>query len=348
MRTAAVVAIMGGALVLHGCVATNAVTGQAAADVAGMATQVSADAGAALETAEARRRDAWTALIASDPSCAPVHPLRVYVPLRPPVPPLPPTCVVAGPDGRDRSFPGWSVAELDFAPAQHAAIQPTIDMMAAVAAYGAALGVAASPAPARDVAAQLDKALALATRARTTAVALGATQLPDPARLLSSDQVEVAAGLITLIQRAREEARAVGRIRQRFVADRPAVDATLVRLKTQLGQWQGIIAEAFVDVAINSMKQAYRREAPRLDFDGRRRRLEAIAATERLHADATAANVQFAAAADALIAANAELATLLAGQPSPERRAQAARIGRERSAAALDLLARGLAAWTLG
>jgi hypothetical protein len=344
MRAATAVALIG-SLLLPGCVATSAVTGQAAVDVAGMATRLSSDAGAVLEAAEARRRDAWMALIASDPSCAPVQPIRVYVPLRPPVPPLPPTCVVTGPDGRDRAFPGWSVAELDFAPAQAAAIQPTIDMMAAVAAYGAALSAAAAPTPARDIGAQLEKALALATRARNTAVALGATQVPDPARLLSSDQAEVATGLMTLIQRARQEARAVSRIRAAFAQDRPTVDATLARLKAQLGQWQGIIAEGFVDVAINSMKQAYRREAPRLGFDGRRRRLEAIAATERLHADATAANVQFAAAADALVAANAELAGLLAGRPSPERRAQAARIGRERAAAALDLLARGLAAW---
>ena len=162
------------ALALSGC-AVDTLRIEGANDVATASTAVVTQANAALDRAKAQRQKAYATLIASDPSCLPISPLYLFVPLGPPVKgaPVAPLCA----DGPDDKFPGYRVEKREADTIGAEALRPTVALVAALADYEAALAkVVAEPEP--DVSKELQGIFDKASDARTIAELLSGSTLP--------------------------------------------------------------------------------------------------------------------------------------------------------------------------
>lgn len=328
------------AIALSGC-GMNAVIVGAAGEQGRAATAIAVQSRAALAAVDQRRRDAYVALIASDPSCTPVNPIYIFVPRNAPTGPpsakdAPPLCA----KGANDMLPGYVAERLEFSAVSAETIQPTIDLIAALATYGAAMtDIVEAPKP--NVADDLAAALDIAVGAKALAESLGASGLPN----LGQDQVATATKLVALLSELAQERRQVRDIRRLFAEQAPAIDTILGELDAQLTLWQRDIGGSYAGTLKQSLLGAYGRERERTTFDQRRALAALVVEAREEPQRIAAATKRFSAAIDEFRAGQQSLANLLAGHPTPEQRAAAARISRQRFATALTLLAETITAW---
>jgi hypothetical protein len=178
-------------LLLAGC-ATNALRVESADEVSQLSRGLSIAAKIQLEAASQRRTQAYTSLIASDTSCQPNNPVYIYVRQNAGVKPA----SLCAPDSVT-PIPGHDIVELDLGPIAAESLEPTYNLIGAIAAYGTALNKIVET-PNADIAGDIATAIALAGRAEALAKGLGASGIPS-VKALSDDQVKTASALLQFL-----------------------------------------------------------------------------------------------------------------------------------------------------
>ncbi|MBV7257166.1 hypothetical protein KCG44_10270 [Pacificimonas sp. WHA3] len=303
---------------------------------AGIVADVSRDA---LRQIEARRQQAFVTLVASDLSCEPVNPLMILVPTGAAIGKTDvPLCWGGGGDVPA----GYEVKALDFGAFPADAVQPTVDLIAAIAAYGGAMAKIAEQ-PNADIAADIADAIDLATRAEAHAAAIGLTKIRVAGRL-SSDQVETAANLIALLRDLQRERRQVRDARRLYAERGAAMGETFARLKRQLRMWEMIAGEGADQSIVTSLQRAYRNERAALSFEERQSLVTMVRGAALRAERAGEMALSVAKALDELQQANDALGRQLMA-PSRDDAAQAAMLSRQRIGTALDLIVDAVSAW---
>jgi hypothetical protein len=349
---------------LSGC-GMNALRVQSASNVASLSESVSTEANRILSDAQDRRQDALVTLVASDPSCSPQFPLWIYTPdatFLPPRPgetkPSPPLCAagkLAGPN-----YPGYTRVEFNMSPIAQDALRPTVDLIAAVGAYGQALSKVINE-PKADITKELGEAIGLAEKAKAQAVALGVSGLPNLPSL-TKDQIDTAGALIQMVYDLAREKRQVTAIAElhrkhsaklgvacpaKQDADSPPCterDGLLTKLRTQVQNWASIVSTGAAQADVESLNRAYLSERKDLSFEGRRAFVSLVLDAAKEPERIRKASEAFGESVAALSSANANLDRQLFS-PNKEDKAAAGVITRQRIVSALSLVLKAVTAW---
>ena len=281
---------------------------------------------------EARRRAAAAALVASDPSCLPLTPLRIQV-LRDPRAAPAPLCL-----GDAAPAPGHSAFAIDIADSPRAILAPRIALLAAVADYADALA-AILDAPKRDVAAELTAFADQADRlARFTNFVAG-TDIPGITEAAASEQGQSLIALIAFADQLAREARDVKAVRA-LVAERGAtVDRALAALAVQVDVWGKGAARTADDLYGNALFRSYLRGRADLSAAQREELAARIFAARATARDGPARAAEVSAAITLAATAQAGLRDALARRFTPEQRRAAARLNIDRLTRALGMIA---------
>lgn len=359
MRTNAFTVILASGL-LAGC-GLNAVRVQTAGEVAKLSSSVSESAKQIIDDAQRRRNQSLVSLIASDPSCEPTVPLLIFVPdeasplphpdaEKPAV--VPPLCADGVPGTNP---PGYKKAELDLSPLATEAVKPTIDLIAAVSAYGQALSKIVER-PKTDISVELESVLALANKALAQTEILGDSGLPNIANL-AENQKSTALALIQFaidLQYERQQVKDIRILYPKYSSklgqycnqdDQGCVASGIYdELAQQVRLWSFAIAEGHAEINVGNMQRAYRRERNDLGFEGRRAFIVLVQDAAKEMSRIRHSSDQFEKAIVSLSKVNQELGRQL-NNPSKKDREKAAAISRQRTINALSLILKAAAAW---
>jgi hypothetical protein len=337
----------------------NSVRVETAGQVAKLSDSVSTLATGIIDDAQARRDRSLISLVASDASCELTFPILIYAPngLEAPEPNVAvPLCA----DGAGaKAHQGYSIEKLDFNPLTTEAIRPTIDLIAATAAYGEALSKIVDR-PKADVAKELDSVLSLAGKAHAQATALGIKGLPS-LDILSEDQKKTATDLIQMVVDLEHERRQVKDIKLlypkyaeklgRFCSETDLTDDPKCKnsgiysnLGSQIANWSVVVSTGQAQINIINLQRAYRNERNGLSFEGRVAFLSLVQDAAKEPGRVQSAKKVFEEALGALSSANVVLGRQLFN-PNKDDRQKAAKIAQERILNALSLVLKAVMAW---
>lgn len=340
-------------LSLSGC-GLNAVRVETATSVASLSETVANQANDILADGQARRDKALVTLVASDPSCELSFPIFVYLPTNPSFSdPKVPLCADSE---RGKPQRGHKIEKLDLSPLGPDAMRPTVDLIAATAAYGDALSKIVER-PKADISKTLSDALALAQRAHAVATALGAKGLPGLPSI-SDDQKNTATALIQMISDLAYEQRQVKDIEALFVKNAaklgrycredagPTCRSTGVyaQLAEQVEEWSSVVGEGASQQTLINLQRAYRRERNKLGFEGRVAFVTLIQEAGKEPDRVRQATALFKEALASLSDTNGDLGRQLFA-PNDEDRKRAAEITRDRIMKAMSLVLKAAMAW---
>ena len=338
MKRSILLFVMAPASLVVGACGLNSVRVHSGGEVGAVATAVSEQAKIALAVAAGKRDEAWASLIASDTSCAPVDTLFLIVPDRPGLP-RQKLCA----DGSASPVPpGFSLEEADGHPIPVEAIQPTLDLVGAVAVYGAAMSRIASE-PKVDVSEDIAKAIGLAGKAEALATALGASKVPG-IKDLGDDQKKSAIALINFFAELAHEKQQAKEIGILYDTNKDVIAAQLTTLEQQVTNWSEVIAKNSARVNLKNLERAYATEKDAMAFEKRLTMVTAILDARRSPERIDRAAAQFKGSVQQLRESQDALGNAL-HDPTPEQRRIAAAISRERAITALSLIADGISAW---
>jgi hypothetical protein len=319
--------------------AGNALRVEAAADVHGAADTFVNDAHAALDDARVQRLQANAALVASDVSCEPLR--RIVVQRR------------TGGARRGRvplcassAAPrlNYQLDEIDLRPISEDSLKPTILLIGAIGDYGAALGKIAAR-PDVDISKELGSFAGRASSASALANGLLGTHLPDPEKLLATDQAKSALALLQFFAGLANEQAKVRDINRYVAAHGAKVEAVIPELRAQLRNWIVAISQGDAEIYQNSLVRAYGNERTHWSFD---QRLAFATRVNESRAQSAAAPARAAALDQALTDfadAEATLRRMLAGDFTPAERRRMAKIQGQRMLDALDLISKTVIAF---
>lgn len=330
----------GGLLLLSGC-AMNVVRLESADQVSLSANAVVAQSNAALDAISRRRLQALQMLIASDPSCPATREIYIFVPIGPPVPgaTLPPLCAL----GKDDTRPGYRTKQLCFDRVGADRLKPTVLMIAAITEYGAAYRTIVAK-PKIDVSAILASAAQKAADAKAIADAV----LPDAVPAvpdLETRQARSAEALVQFLVDLADEARRARDVSKVYETASPKIDAMLDELDAQLADWTRATTLAYAEIETSALRRAYVNGRDKLTFEGRRAFVELIQKSEFEQNGVRRTANLLSEAIGELSKANSALGDLLAGKPTAEQRARAARINEDRIIRALRLSVAAATSW---
>ena len=316
---------------LAGC-AGNAMRLEAAGAVQRDSRAAIAASARYLDAIEARRRAAAAALVASDPSCLPLTPLRIQVPLDPRAAPAP-LCL-----GDAAPAPGHTTFAIDVADSPRAVLEPRIALLAAVADYADALA-AILDAPRTDVSAELTAFADQADRLARFGAFVAGTDIPGINAAAASEQGQSLVALIAFADQLAREARDAKAVRA-LVAERgAAVDRALAALAVQVDVWGKGAARTADDLYGNALFRSYLRGRADLSAAQREELAARIFAARAAARDGPARAAEVSAALTLARAAQAGLRDALTGRFTPEQRRAAARLNIDRLTRALGLIA---------
>lgn len=318
-------------LLLAGC-AGNAIRLEAAGAVQRDAQAAVAAAGRYFDEVEARRRAAAAALVASDPSCLPLTPLRIQVPLAPAASPAP-LCLADG-----APAPGHTAFAIDIADSPRSVLEPRIALVAAVADYADALA-AILDAPRIDVAAELTAFADQADRVARFANFAAGTDIPGISAAAAGEQGQSLIALIAFAHDLAREAKDVKAVRALVAARGATVDRALAALGTQVDVWGRGAARTADDLYGNALFRSYLRGRADLSAAQREELAARIFAARAAARDGPARADAVKAAIDLAATAQKGLRDALAGRFTPEQRRAAARLNLDRITRALGLVA---------
>lgn len=328
------------ALALGGC-GVDALRVEGASDVATASTAVIGQANAALDQAKARRQRAYATLIASDPSCLPVSPLYMFVPLGPPTrgAPVAPLCA----DGPDATFPGYRAEKRETYTIGAEALRPTVALIGALADYEAALAkVVAEPKP--DVSKELQGIFDKASDARTIAELLSGSTLPALPDL-ASKQVKAATDILQFAATLLQQHGQATRIRAIVSGQHDRIAAVQTDLIAQIDEWQTVASTGYAEVVAANLRRTYASGRRPMDFTARLELLSAIAQADSDLASIPQTTATLKRAVATLGDADATLADRLSGNLSAADRKRAAEIARQQIFEGLHLIAGAVVAW---
>ncbi|MGB3722397.1 MAG: hypothetical protein WA979_06200 [Pacificimonas sp.] len=344
--------ILAAAALLSAC-GGNRLSVEQAGRTAVLATEIGAQTGAILSEARARREEAFHNLVASDPSCDPVTPLYIFVPTGPPVIPedgepavTPPLCAPSATASwtSDTDPPVlYRSRDLEFPLITDLAVEPTVKLAAAVAAYGGALADIAET-PEVDITGDIDTALGLANDALTLAEGLGASGAAEIV-VLSGEQRQTATTLVNFLLQLRQEARQVEKIKELVRRDGAAVEEALASLGRQIELWNGIVARGYAGMSATALRRAYGGLKRTSDFGERKAFLALIADAEGAKARADIASGRFRTALADMSVSHVELKQIVFDAPTVEQRRRIAQINRGRLRQGLTLIGKAVASW---
>ncbi|VXD01182.1 hypothetical protein [Sphingomonas sp. 8AM] len=281
---------------------------------------------------EARRRAAAAALVASDPGCLPLTPLRIQIPLDPRATPAP-LC-----PGDAAPAPGHAAFAIDIADSPRAILAPRIALLAAVADYADALA-AILDAPKTDVVAELTAFADQVDRVARFGNFVAGTDIPGINAAAASEQGQSLIALIAFADQLAREARDVKAVRA-LVAERGAtVDRALAALTVQVDVWGKGAARTADDLYGNALFRSYLRGRADLGAAQREELAARIFAARAAARDGPARAAEVSAALALAATAQAGLRDALAGRFTPAQRRAAARVNIDRLTRALGLIA---------
>lgn len=320
--------------------AGNALRIEGADAVGKAATDFTESAISSLNEAKARRIEANSTLVASDPSCEPRASVNIYVrkegTRRAGSAPL---CA----DGRTPRL-GYDLASIDLRPLPEETLKPTILLIGAIGDYGAAL-VKVSQRPNTDISKELASLAAKASEAATLANGLLGLDLPDAQKLLASNQAKAAIALVQFANNLAEEQARVRDIRD--IVDKHGDEAIgKVRdLNRQLDEWLLTVTQGDAQVIQNNLMRSYRTSRWRMTYDQRlamvttinQARLRAAAYPQRLEG--------LKKGLASFVEAEGNLRRLLRGEYTKEERRRIAELNQQRMLEALRLMAGAISAF---
>jgi len=296
-----------------------------------------------LAEVKARREQANISLIASDPSCFPAQ--RLWIRITPAGGPL---CAI---DGRPES--GVEKIQIPLDPVDERSLEPTVLLISGLADYGDALGKIATEAK-PDVSKELKDVMEKAAKAQAIANGLLQLDLPDPAKLLTNEQVDAATKLINFAAELLHEADQVNRIRKIAREQDPKVDALSAELGAAINAWIENSAKSDTQILQNNLTAVYKAEviAPgpktKWDYEKRVKFLQLIAAArtdkDALTTRKDALNKALAELRDARLG----LSRALANNLSEAERRDLRQENERRILRALGLLAKAVMAFQTG
>ncbi|MBB6505254.1 hypothetical protein F4693_002242 [Sphingomonas endophytica] len=316
---------------LAGC-AGNAIRLEAAGAVQRDTRAAIAASARYFDEIEARRRAAAAALVASDPSCLPLTPLRLQIPRDPRAAPAP-LCLADG-----APAPGHSVYAIDLADSPRAILAPRIALLAAIADYADALA-ALLEAPKADVAAELTAFADQADRLARFGAFVAGTDLPDINAAAASEQGQSLIALIAFADQLAREARDVKAVRALVAGRGATVDRALAALAVQVDVWGRGAARTADDLYGNALFRSYLRGRADLGAVQREELAARIFAARAAARDGPARAAEVSAALTLAATAQAGLRDALAGRFTPAQRRAAARLNIDRLTRALGLIA---------
>lgn len=330
-RADTVLAILMLPLLAGGC-ATNAIRVEAAGAVQARSREAVAATQRYFDAIEQRRRDAAAAIVASDPSCLPVTPLRIQVPVAPDAPAAP-LCLSGEPP-----MPGHAAFDIDIGSSPRDVLAPRIALIAAIGDYADALA-AILEAPGSDVSAEITAFADQADRiARFTDFVAG-TDLPDINAAVAGEQGQSLLALIAFADDLAREARQVRDVRALVIGRGAVVDRALASLSAQVTAWGQGAARGADDLYGNALLRTYLRNRATLSADQREQLATRVFAAREAAKDAPARAAQVVAAIDLAATAQAGLRKALDGRLTERQRRAAARLNVDRITRALGLIA---------
>lgn len=328
------------AFALSGC-ALDTLRIDGANDVATASTAVVMQANTALDQAKERRQRAYATLIASDPSCLPVSPLYVFVPLGPPTKgaPVAPLCA----DGKDDKFPGYRVEKRETYTIGAEALRPTVALIGALADYEAALAkVVAEPKP--DVSKELQGIFDKASDARTIAELLSGSTLPKLPDL-ASKQAKAATDILQFAAELLKQHGQAKEIRQIVLKQHDKIDAVKRDLVAQIDEWQTVASTGYAEVVAANLRRAYASGRRPMDFAARLELLVAITQADSDLGSIPQTTATLKKAVEKFGDADTTLANRLSGNLSAADKKRAAEIARQQIFEGIHLIASAVEAW---
>lgn len=316
---------------LAGCATNSTVLKTAGMVQARSREAVTATAGY-FDAIEQRRRDAAAALVASDPSCLPMTPLRIQVPIAPSAPAAP-LCLSG-----EAPTPGYAMFEIDIGSSPRAVLEPRIALIAAISDYADALA-AILDAPKTDVSAEITAFADQADRLARFSNFVAGTDLPSVNAAVASEQGQSLLALIAFANDLAREARQTRDVRALVVERGAVVDRALASLSAQVTIWGRGAARNADDLYGNALFRTYIRNRASLSADQREQLAGRVFAAREAAKDGPARAAQVADAIDLAAKAQAGLRDALAGRLTPAQRRAAARLNIDRITRALGLIA---------
>ena len=318
-------------LLLGGC-AGNAIRLEAAGAVQRDARAAVAASARYFDAVEQRRRAAAAALVASDPSCLPLTPLRIQVPLTAAASPAP-LCLADG-----APAPGHTAFAIDIADSPRAVLEPRVALLAAVADYADALA-AILEAPKADVVAELTAFADQADRVARFANFAAGTDIPGITAAAASEQGQSLIALIAFAHDLAREANDAAKVRALVAARGDTVDRALAALGQQVDIWGKGAARTADDLYGNALFRSYLRGRADLTAAQREELAARVFAARAAARDGPARAAEVKVAIDLAATAQAALRDALAGRFTPAQRRAAARLNLDRVTRALGLVA---------
>lgn len=318
-------------LLLPGC-ATNAIRITAAGEVQNQSRAAVTAAGRYFDAIEQRRREAAAALVASDPTCLPVTPIRIQVPSGPDTTPGASLCF----DGAD-PLPGYTAFDIDIGTSPRSVLEPRIALLAAITDYADALAIILE-SPKADISAEIALfADQLDRVARFTNLVAG-TDLPDVNAAIGSQQGQGLVELIVFSDELEREARQTGDVRALVLARGDVVDRALSWLAFEVETWGRGAARSADDLYANALFRTYLRNRTDLTADKREQLAARIFAAREAAVQGPARAAEVTEAINLTAKAQTGLRDALAGRLSAKQRRAAARINLDRITRALGLI----------
>jgi hypothetical protein len=322
-------------LLLAGCT-TNALRVQTSTEFATSSTATVTRTNTYLNAVAARQRAAAAALVASDASCFPGRTIRI----RSPNNGRQPFCM--RPRERQNDANSFEFTLQPLGPSQ---LKPRLELLAAIADYGAALEkIVGTKKP--DVGAELTGFAGKIDDVATIAAFVSGTDVPKASPVLKTDQAQSLVAIIQFATELRKERLQVDAVRRLATARGDVIDRTLASLGLQIDEIADIDRDD-AQIEERMLVQQYVSSAPSWQIDRRREAVGAILDARAAVDDRAAAARGVKAAVVELEAAHATLRDLLDPDPrlSAAQKKELRGIARERLWRALDLIAGAAAAF---
>lgn len=316
-------------LALSACGA-NQLRLESASTVASASTAVVAVSQAALDQVQQERIRANETLIASDASCPSTGIIYIRLPTQGP------QGALCAPGAAPQL--GVLIVPYDVRPIPESSLRPTVTLIGALADYSGAMSkILAEPTP--DISKELAGVAEKAGQAKALADGLLGTSLPDPAKLLATDQAKSAEELLQLITDLSTEAEKVRDVRELVKSRDPEVAQITADLQKQLASWLKLSAALDTRIATTRLENYYDNKSGSMTFQERLAFLEIIDASRAAQDAVKAQGSALASAMKVLSEARATLARQLAGHFTAEENRKIAAIEEERILSALKIIA---------
>ena len=303
---------------------------ESASTVASVSTAVVAASRAALDQVQEQRIRANETLVASDASCPSTGIIYIRLPTQGP------QGALCAPGAAPQ--PGILIVPYDVRPIPESSLKPTVALIGALADYSGAMSkILAEPTP--DISKELAGVAEKAGQAKALADGLLGTSLPDPAKILATDQAKSAEELFQLIINLSTEAEKVRDVRELVRSKDPEVAQITADLQKQLTDWLSLSAALDTRIATTRLENYYDNKSGSMTFQERLSFLELIDASRAAQDAVKTQGSALTSAMKILTEARTTLARRLAGHFTAEENRKIAAIEQERILGALKIIA---------